>query len=85
MTLKIGSRSPKSNQLFTPSQHCIYASLVKICPLVQKITPGNEISYITKGRCDLENWVKVTKIYLTLHTLPTLYLCKFGLNLSTGS
>ena len=25
----------------------IYASLVKICPLVQKIMHGNEISYIT--------------------------------------
>ena len=62
VTLKIKSRSPKSNQLFIPSQHCIYASLVKICPLVQKITPGNEISYITKGHCDLENWAKVTKI-----------------------
>ena len=55
VTLKIKSRSPKSNPLFTPSQHCIYASLVKICPLVQKITPRNEISYITKGGCDLEN------------------------------
>ena len=43
------------NQLFTSSQHCIYASLVKICPLVRKITSGNEISYITKGRCDLED------------------------------
>ena len=85
MTLKIKSRSPKSKQIITPSQHCIYASLVKICPLVQKIIPGNEISYITKGRCDLENEVKVTKIYSTLHTLPTLYLCKFGLNLSTGT
>ena len=62
MTLKIGSRSPKSNQLFTPSKLCIYAKLVKICPLVQKITHGNEISYNTKGRCDLENWVKVMSI-----------------------
>ena len=31
------SRSPKSNQLFLPSQPCIYASLVKIHPPVQKI------------------------------------------------
>ena len=85
VTLKMMSRSPKSNQLFTPSQHCFYASLVKICPLVQKITPGNEISYITKCRCDLEDEVKVTKIYSTLHALPTLYLCKFGQNQFTGS
>ena len=82
VTLKIKSRSPKSNQLFTPSQHCIYASLVKICPLVQKITPGNEISYITKGRRDLENLVKVTKKSNQLFTpYQTLYLCKFGLNM----
>ena len=38
MTLKIRSMSPKSNQLVPPSQQCIYASLVKIHPLVQKIT-----------------------------------------------
>ena len=42
MTLKIGSRSPKSNHLVPPSQKCIYASLVKIHPSVQKITCGNE-------------------------------------------
>ena len=42
MTLKIGSRSPKSNQLVPPSQQCIYASLVKIRLSVQKITHGNE-------------------------------------------
>ena len=42
MTLKIGPRSPKSNQLVPPSQQCICASLVKIRPSVQKITPGNE-------------------------------------------
>ena len=36
VTLKMRSRSPKSNQLFPPSQPCIYASLVKIHPLVQK-------------------------------------------------
>ena len=42
MTLKIGSRSPKSNQLVPPSQQCICASLVKIRPSVQKITRVNE-------------------------------------------
>ena len=34
--------SPKSNQLFPSSQQCIYASLVKIHQLVQKIMQGNE-------------------------------------------
>ena len=37
VALKIRSRSPKFNQLFSPSKQCIYASLVKIHPLVQKI------------------------------------------------
>ena len=84
MTLKIKSRSPKSNQLFTPSQHCICASLVKICPLVHKIMHGNKISYIKEGPCDLENWAMVTKI-LTRSALPTVYLCKFGQNPFIGS
>ena len=43
MTLKITSRSPKSNQLFSFFQQCIYASLVKIHPLVQKVTHGHHI------------------------------------------
>ena len=135
VTLKIKSRSPKSNQLFTPSHHCIYASLVKICPLVQKITARNEISYITKRslwpwklsqghqkykqlfpssqQCICASFIKICslvqkiksgneishpkKVAVTLkiksrspksnplHTLPTLYLCKFGQNMSTGS
>ena len=42
MTLKIGPKSPKSNQLVPPSQQCICASLVKIRPSVQKITRRNE-------------------------------------------
>ena len=37
VTLKIRMRSPKSNQLFLLFQQCICASLLKICPLVQKI------------------------------------------------
>ena len=55
VTLKIRSRSSKSNQHFPSSQHCIYASLVKIHPLVQKITQGNNILDISKCPCDLEN------------------------------
>ena len=42
MTLKIRSRSPKSNQLVPLSQQYIYASLVKIYTLVQKIAHGKE-------------------------------------------
>ena len=42
MTLKIRSRSPKSKQLILHSQQCIYKSFVKIHPLVQKITNGNQ-------------------------------------------
>ena len=42
VTLRIRSRSPKSNKLFSFSQQCIYASLVKIHLLVQKIMHRNE-------------------------------------------
>ena len=42
VTLKIRSRSPKSSKLFSFSQKCIYASLVKIHKLVQKITHKEE-------------------------------------------
>ena len=55
VTLKIRLRSPKFNQLFPYSQQCIYESLVKIHPLVQKIMHGNHILDILKWRCDLEN------------------------------
>ena len=47
---------------------CIYASLVKIHPLVQKITHGNHISDIFRPPPP-----------------PTIGLCKFGQNPSTGS
>ena len=36
MTLKMRSRSPKSNKLLSLSHLCTYASLKKIHPLVQK-------------------------------------------------
>ena len=42
VTLKMRSRSPKSNQHFLPSQLCIYASLVKIHPVAQKISRRKE-------------------------------------------
>ena len=85
VTLKIRSRSPKSDQLLPPLQQCIYASLVKIPPLAQSIAQGNLILDISECRCDLENEVKVTKILSTLPLLPTVHLCEFGQNPSTGS
>ena len=55
VTLKIRSRSPKSNQPFLSSQQCFYASLVKIHRLVQKITHRNHMLDVSKCYCDLEN------------------------------
>ena len=46
VTLKIRSRSPKSNLLFPSSQQCVYASLVEIHPLAQKISHGKEADEI---------------------------------------
>ena len=37
------------------------------------------------GECDHENKVKVTKILSSIPLLPTMYLCKFSQNPSTGS
>ena len=84
-TMKIRSRSPKSNQLFPYLKQCIYTSLVKIHRFVQKITHGNPFLDISKCGCDLENYAKVTKIKSTLSLLLTMYLCKFGQNPSTSS
>ena len=78
-------RSPKSNQLFPLLQQCIYASLVKIPPLVQSMAQGNPILDMLECWFDLENYVKVTKLKAILSLLQTMYLCKFGQNLSTGS
>ena len=85
VTLKINSKLSKSNQFFPFYQQCIYASLDKIHPMVQKITHGNHISDISKCRCDLENKVEVTKIQSSPSLLPTMYLCNFCQNLPTGS
>ena len=42
MTLKMGLRSPKSNQHFPPSQWYIYVSLAKVCPFNKEIECGQE-------------------------------------------
>ena len=73
MTLKIRFRSPKSNQFFPSSQQYIYTTLVKIHPMVHKITQGNPILIILKCGSDLEKWV-VTKIESSLPLLPTTQL-----------
>ena len=49
VTLKISSRSPKSNQLFPPSQNKKYACLVKIHLLFQKITNRNKAAQMPAG------------------------------------
>ena len=68
MTLKMRSRSPKSNQILSLSYWYIYVSLKKIHPLVQ------EKSYIQDY--DLENGVKVTKILTCFKTVTKIYLLK---------
>ena len=72
VAFKIRSRTPKSNQIFPPSQQCIYASLVKIYPLVQKIMHRNPILHISKCLYHLENKLKVNKILSILSALSTM-------------
>ena len=55
VTLKIRSRSSISNQQLLFSQQCIYASLIKLHQLVQKIKHRNHIFDIWKCWFDLEN------------------------------
>ena len=54
VTLKMGSRSPKSNQFFYMSQHCRCASLVKIYSFLQEIGCRQAIFQQSKPSCDLE-------------------------------
>ena len=49
MTLKIRSRSPKSNHFFAPSLWCICASSVKFQPLVKKIVCTQTFYCINKA------------------------------------
>ena len=48
VTLKIRSRSPKSNHFFAPSLWCICASLVKFQPLVKEILCTQTFYFINK-------------------------------------
>ena len=61
MTLKMGSRSPKSNQFFSMSQQYSCASLVRIHPFLHEIGCRQAIFQQSEPSCDLENGVKVTK------------------------
>ena len=61
VTLKMMSRSPKSNQLFPPFQQCFNASLIKISLLAQNKAQGDPILNITEYRCVLENWPRSPK------------------------
>ena len=67
VTLKMKSRSPKSNQHFSHSQWYICVSLAKICPINQEIECGQETTptptgYALKTICpppwwrDINSW-----------------------------
>ena len=58
------------------SQSYIYARLKKIDPLVHKIFHFQEY--------DLENEVKVTKIYTAFKYVTVIFLCQFEENPSSG-
>ena len=80
VTLKIWSRSPKSNHSLPMFQHYICASLVEIQPSLQEIWYRQAIYQHSKILYDLEKGVKVTKIKLVLVHVPTKNMCKFGQN-----
>ena len=62
VTLKMGSRSPKSNQFFFMPQQYSCESLVKIHLFLNDIGCQQAIFQQSKPLCDLENGVKITKI-----------------------
>ena len=84
MTLKIRSRSTKSNHIFAYIQQCIYASLVKIHQLVQQKSMETLFWTFQSARMTLKIRSSSSKSN-QLIPLPTMYLCKFGQNPSAGS
>ena len=62
VNLKMGSRSPKSNQFLSLSQQYSCTSLVKIHPFILEIVCRKAIFQQSEPSCDLGNGVKVTKI-----------------------
>ena len=61
VTLKMGSRSPKSNQFFFMSQKYSCENVVKIHLFLHDIGYRQDIFQQSKPLCDLENGVKITK------------------------
>ena len=62
VTLKMGSRSPKFNQLLSLSQQYSCTSLVTIHPFILEIGCRKAIFQQSEPSCDFENGVRVTKI-----------------------
>ena len=61
VTLKMGSRSPKSNQFLSLFQQYGCTSLVKMHPFILEIGCRKAIFQQSEPSCDLENRVKFTK------------------------
>ena len=59
VTLKIMSRSTKSNQLFLPFQQCIYASLVKIPLKIMSMSPKSNQLFPISQQCIYLSLVKI--------------------------
>ena len=78
VTLKMRSRSPKTNCFFPLSQWCFCSSLVKIHQLVQEIECRQGLFLQSLYCGDL-------KIRSNLQTIPTLQYMKFGQNPTFGS
>ena len=72
VTLKMESRSPKSNQFFFLSQQYSCASLVKIHSVLHVLGCRQAIFQQSKPLCDLENGVMVIKIQSVLFHVTTI-------------
>ena len=66
VTLKMRSKSSKSNQFLSLSQQYSCASLVKIHPFILERGCRQAFFQQSEPSCDLENGVKITKIQLVL-------------------
>ena len=62
VTLKMGSRSSKSDQFLSLSQQYSCTNLVKIHPFILETGCRKAIFQQSEPSCDIENGVKVTKI-----------------------
>ena len=82
VTLKMGSRSPKSNQFFFMSQQYSFASLVKIHPFLHEIGCRQDIFQQSKPLClfvlrfygpvNPMGSCRARSVYLTTHLLGRL-------------